>query len=378
MFTVDYVSPTFRFSSKNASRSGYERFIETRRFGSLDGLRAIAIAAVVWHHAGWAHSVTPGWAITTRGFLGVDLFFVISGFLIVTLLLREESRTNTISLSNFYARRFLRIFPPYYLMLLIVGTIAYLKPNGSTSDAVKHDLPYALLFVSNLFVMHTGQTFITWSLSVEEQFYAFIPAIMKSLGRWLPLFLLAAYGIACLPPFFPSLPLPRFFMETTFGPILLGAILACVLNSRRGFDLLSPLLCGRFAPLIAFGATVALLNFLPLDLSGWPRMMIHWATAWLVAACVVRENNTLAPVLTFWPIQRIGAVSYGIYLYHMLILHFVVMRGEVGLTSWFLTLASTWILAEMSYHFYEARFLSLKSRFGEKARAPAQKVSPEN
>jgi peptidoglycan/LPS O-acetylase OafA/YrhL len=348
-----------------ARRVTYERYVETRRFASLDGLRAIAIAAVVWHHAGMAGNVIPGRVITTRGFLGVDLFFVISGFLIVTLLLREKSQRNTISLSNFYARRVLRIFPPYFMMLMLVGTIAYLRPNGSTSDAVKRDLPYAMFFVSNLFVMHTGALFITWSLSVEEQFYAVIPVIMKSLRRWLPLFLLAAYGIACLPPFFPSLPLPRFFMETTFGPILLGTMLAWALNSRRGFDLLSPLVSWRFAPLIAFGATFALLDFLPADLSGWPRMMVHWSMAWLIAACVVRENNFLAPVLTFWPIQRIGAVSYGIYLYHMLMMHFVLMHLGGGLSACLLTLAATWIVAEMSYHFYEKKFLSLKPRFRE-------------
>jgi peptidoglycan/LPS O-acetylase OafA/YrhL len=232
---------------------------------------------------------------------------------------------------------------------------------------VKHDLPYALLYISNLFVMHS-QLSITWSLSVEEQFYAVIPVIMKSLRRWLPLFLLAAYGIASLPPFFPSLPLPQFFMETTFGPILLGTMLAWVLNSRRGFDFLSPLVSWRYAPLIAFGATVALLNFLPADLSGWPRMMIHWTTAWLIAACVVRENNMLVPILTFWPVQRIGAVSYGIYLYHLLMMHFVLMGVEFGLLAWLLTLAATWIVAEMSYHFYEAKFLSLKSRFREPAK----------
>jgi peptidoglycan/LPS O-acetylase OafA/YrhL len=79
----------------------------------------------------------------------------------------------------------------------------------------------------------------------------------------------------------------------------------------------------------------------------------------------VRENNVLAPVLAFWPIQRIGAVSYGIYLYHMLMMHFVLMHVGAGLSACLLTLGATWIVAEMSYRFYEKKFLSLKPRFRE-------------
>src|ERR1700704_3713381 len=82
----------------------YLRFENNKTFGSLDGLRAIAILAVLWHHH--ANNAVAGWKITTHGFLGVDLFFTISGFLIVTLLLRERRRTSTLSLRNFYVRRF--------------------------------------------------------------------------------------------------------------------------------------------------------------------------------------------------------------------------------------------------------------------------------
>src|SRR5215831_19037330 len=101
-------------------------YLQTRTFGSLDGLRALAILGVIWHHSA---SALPGWPITARGFLGVDLFFVISGFLIVTLLLRERRRTATISLRKFYVRRFLRIFPPYYGLLALVTIVALLKPG---------------------------------------------------------------------------------------------------------------------------------------------------------------------------------------------------------------------------------------------------------
>jgi peptidoglycan/LPS O-acetylase OafA/YrhL len=158
---------------------GYARFAGTKTFGSLDGLRAIAILAVVWHHTADA---IPGWTITGRGFLGVDLFFTISGFLIVTLLLRERRRTGTISLRNFYIRRFLRIFPAYYLMLAVVGAMAFLKPAGASSELVRRELLPAILFLSDLTPMHSIIA-ITWSLSVEEQFYLFIPTAEKYARR---------------------------------------------------------------------------------------------------------------------------------------------------------------------------------------------------
>lgn len=345
----------------------YARFAKTKIFGSLDGLRAIAILAVVWHHAG---APIPGWQISSRGFLGVDLFFIISGFLIVTLLLRERRRTSTVSLKNFYIRRFLRIFPPYCLMLLVVGTVAVLKPGGTTSEAVKRDLPYALFYISNLVPMHS-QLAITWSLSVEEQFYIVVPALVKYARRALPLLLPFAYVLVCIPPFgvFPAVELPAFFRETTFGPILLGAILACTLNDPRGFPFVSRLVGGRLAPLIALALVFAAASYPPGDISGWPRIGAHWTMVALVGSCVVREGNILAPSLSLWPMQRIGVVSYGIYLYHLLVMHFVskglsTIAIEQGFATFLGTALATWLVAEVSFRFFEVRFLALKARFG--------------
>ncbi|MGB2610895.1 MAG: acyltransferase, partial [Isosphaeraceae bacterium] len=91
----------------------HEQYLGTRTFASLNGVRGLCILSVLWHHApGGLHAL-----ILERGFLGVDMFFVLSGFLIVTLLLRERDRTGSISLKKFYARRTLRIFPIYYLVL---------------------------------------------------------------------------------------------------------------------------------------------------------------------------------------------------------------------------------------------------------------------
>jgi peptidoglycan/LPS O-acetylase OafA/YrhL len=345
----------------------YARFAKTKIFESLDGLRAISILVVIWHHAPTA---VPAWQITTRGFFGVDLFFIISGFLIVTLILREQRQTNTISLTNFYTRRFLRIFPPYYLMLLVVGTTAYLKPDGTTSDAVKRDLPYALLYISNLVPMYS-QLAITWSLSVEEQFYIVIPTIIKYARRALPILLSFAYVLVCLPPFgfFPTVHFPPFFVETTFGPILLGTMLAYVLDQPRGFSFASCIVGWRIMPVITLGLIIAILSYSPSDMSGWPRIAAHWAMLALVASCVVSQTNVLSPLLCLWPMRRIGVVSYGMYLYHLRVMHFVLKGlsavGTInGFAAFLGSALATWVVAELSYRFFESRFLVLKKRYG--------------
>ena len=357
----------------------FARYQATRTFGSLDGLRAVSILAVLWHHA----EVGPGGSVLgARGFLGVDLFFVISGFLIVTLLLRERRRTGTISLKGFYIRRFLRIFPAYYLMLAVVGLTAWLLP-GQTSGEVLRDLPFALLYVSNLVPMHPLLA-ITWSLSTEEQFYLVVPVLEKASGRVFPLLLPALYVLVMLPSFgfWPGLHLPEFFRQTTFGPILLGVMLAHVLDRPAGFAALWRLLGHRLAAPLAAGLVVLTLFQPQADLSGWPRLVIHWAMAALLVACAVREDHRLAPVLRFWPLKRIGTVSYGIYLYHLLVLHFAnkALRA-LGIAShpaaFLADTLGTWALAEASYRLFEVRVLALKSRFSPEARPPAARATAE-
>ncbi len=93
----------------------YDAYLRRRHFGSLDGLRALCIGAVLWHHSPLMDPASPV-QLLTRGFTGVDMFFVLSGFLITTLLLREEQATGRISLSAFYWRRALRILPGYLLL----------------------------------------------------------------------------------------------------------------------------------------------------------------------------------------------------------------------------------------------------------------------
>ena len=98
-------------------------------------------------------------------------------------------------------------------------------------------------------------------------------------------------------------------------------------------------------------------------------MTIHFSLLALLATCVTRERHVLAPILRLWPIRRIGAVSYGIYLYHLLARHVVkagirFARIDSQVLFFLATAACAWVVAEVSYRFYESRFLALKSRWG--------------
>jgi peptidoglycan/LPS O-acetylase OafA/YrhL len=353
--------------------NSHAKYLDTRSFGSLDGLRALSIMGVVWLHSA---ADAFQWVVLRRGFLGVDFFFIISGFLIVTLLLRERRQTGTVSLKNFYLRRSLRILPVYWLMLALALCVATFKP-GMTSALIKHDLPYAFLYVSNLVPMFSFLS-ITWSLSTEEQFYLIVPWLQTTMPRAFPRIVLPSlYGLAILPPFgaFAAWQLPEFFRQTTFGPILLGAILAYVLDSGRGWLLAAKLLGNRWSPVFAFALLALAISYPAADIAGWPRLAMQLSMMLILAACVIRERHVLVPLLTSWPIRRIGTVSYGIYIYHLLVYWPIAnLFNRLGIRSsifFFLAdLICTWCLAEVSYRLYESKFLSLKQRFGARPRLP--------
>ena len=353
----------------------HDEYVRRRNFGALDGLRALSILAVLWHHA-W--EAPTGWIATERGFLGVDLFFVISGFLIVTLILRERDRRGVISLKNFYVRRLLRIFPVYYGLLALL-TVAFLTVgrHANMREGFFHDLPFALTYTSNWFETTTFLA-ITWSLSAEEQFYVVWPPVERFLrGLAIPvLWVLLLLGQLLHFGFFDSaltswgVPAhqPQMLRETGFTPMLLGVLLAHGLHDPRWFARLAPLL--RWRPLAAV-VVVALIGVcsLPItDITGWPRLTIHLLMTLLIAATVIREDHVLQRVLRWRVIVELGVLSYGIYLLHMPVR--IVAAGvlqKLGLLHppvlFTVTVLVTTALAWLSFRFYESRFLRLKDRF---------------
>ncbi|MEM7152203.1 MAG: acyltransferase [Myxococcota bacterium] len=334
----------------------HTQYRSRRTFSGLDGLRALCVIAVVWHHAG-ARTPLP---ITSNGFLGVDVFFALSGFLIVTLLLRERDRHGTISLRDFYMRRTLRIFPLYYGVVGGLLLLHALVPRTTTQYAVDY-APYLFTYTSDLVVV-PGALAVGWSLAAEEQFYLVWPTIERFGARaW---WLLGAIGIGVSQCFnfglFPNYGLE--ILQTTFTPILLGVGLAHALHDPKTFARLAPWLRSPVLRGLTV-VTVLVLANTPGDVAGLPRLAFHLAITGLVAVVVTRKDGATS-VLDAWVLRRIGAVSYGIYLLHMFVMT-AVTKAVPGpaFGTFVMVMVGTWGAAELSYRFYERRFINLKHRF---------------
>jgi peptidoglycan/LPS O-acetylase OafA/YrhL len=348
----------------------YEAYRTRRHFGSLDGIRAIAILGVLWHHT------VPPWPtlpLTARGFLGVDLFFVLSGFLIVTLLLRERERNGEISLRGFYMRRTLRIFPLYYgLLALLALLLLVIVPGSGISADFRANLPFYLTYTSN-WIHDVSFLAIAWSLATEEQFYLLWPPLEKYLRRFvlplLALFLVINqainYGLL-----FPAAHARLEILQSTFTPILLGVLLAHILHHPQGYATIRRWIGQPFTPLLIALVLLGVVNLPPFgsDISGTPRLAIHLLMTLFVAASVVREDHLLRPLLAWSPLVRLGAISYGMYLLHMLVRHVAAavlarLPFDLPFGIFLLTFVGTVIAAELSFRFWETPFLRMKERW---------------
>lgn len=354
----------------------------------LDGLRAVAVIAVVLYHADVAW--IPG------GFLGVDVFFVLSGFLITSLLLVEFDRTGGLDFRNFYLRRARRLLPALFAVLavtaVLVATVAY---DGAA--AFRRDLPGALLYYSNWLSILTETSYFEfigrppmlkhlWSLAVEEQFYIFWPAIALLAYRWRgaravglvalggALLSTMAMTVGSLVGDMPGAADPSrlyFGTDTHAMGVFVGAALAVVWRPGRT----SPVL-PRQVRLIITGAGVTAL----LVLVGMFTLLGEFSTflyrggflaVALVSAVVVAAASHRGVLFGRWlgmrPMRWVGERSYGIYLWHWPL--FLVTRPGVdlpvdGVVALTLRLALLLGIAELSY-----RYLEMPVRRGALTRA---------
>jgi peptidoglycan/LPS O-acetylase OafA/YrhL len=328
---------------------------------------------VVWHHAHPGFAALP---LTRNGFLGVDLFFVLSGFLITALLMHERETTGGISLRNFYIRRSLRIFPLYYLVLLAL--LAYMLVRGPSAGqyyAYLAELPYHATYTSNWIEKSTMMS-ITWSLSTEEQFYLVWPLLFVVLGAaalvfLVPfLFLNQAVNFGYLHEFLAvaGLEYDRLeILQCTFTPLILGVLVA-YLFSAQGVRRFLARNAAVPAVTAALGVAALLAANLPGDLAGWPRLAFQACSAAVILLLAVRSDGYLQRTLEVRPLRYLGKISYGIYLLHMFaidvsrraldMLH--ANRPELlFLVSFVVAIA----VAGLSYRYFERPILRLKDRF---------------
>jgi peptidoglycan/LPS O-acetylase OafA/YrhL len=215
----------------------HDEFRATKRFPGLDGLRAIAaLLVVLFHNQG--PEILQGW-------IGVQVFFVLSGFLITTLMLREESKAGRVKLGEFYLRRAFRILP-VYLLVLFVTAAALLVGGQFTHNALGRQFPLYLLFLNEF---GTGGPYgQSWTLGIEQKFYLVWPLLAFStiiIRRWLTPGRRATLTVALMTLALAGIPFtvggnPNGWPENYFV-ILVGCALALLMHGARGFRLVQPL-----------------------------------------------------------------------------------------------------------------------------------------
>jgi peptidoglycan/LPS O-acetylase OafA/YrhL len=348
-----------------AGGAPYARFRAATYFPSLDALRALSILGVVAFHC---ELPLPG-LLGDHGFLGVTLFFVISGFLITTLLLREQEDTGGISLRNFYTRRTLRIFPLYYAVLLaFCAATAVFDRRSPEGHIFWRHLPFFIFYMNN-WVIEIGAARVifafTWSLATEEQFYLFWPFVMSYARRAaalgvITLLLVATYALrALIWGHWLDLGVVGNRVATSVAPgICLGCILAFALDDPRGHAVVARALGGRAAPLAAL---LAVLVVSALSVGDWVLLPM----VALVASVVIVPDHVLRPVFESALVRQIGRVSYGMYLLFTLVINVgkrvLHLESPWSLFAW--TLPATLAVASVVFRYYETPFLALKKRF---------------
>ena len=356
-----------------------------RHLPALDGLRGLAVAGVLLFHAGHL----------SGGYLGVDLFFVLSGFLITTLLLTEWDSDGTISLRRFWLRRARRLLPAVFVVLLGVVAYAVFVADPVELDGIRWDSVATLAYVANWRAILTGDGYWdlftvpsplehTWSLAIEEQFYLVWPLVVLGLLRWArprgrwtatgegrlsdhqaaTVLAVALGGVALLGAwalwlFEPGGDATRVYLGTdTRAPaVLLGAALAAWLQWRGPAT-------GRARTALEVGALVAVvgLGWAWTSLEGRDELLYRGgllaagaAVVVVIASVVNPRGGPIAAVLSFAPLRWLGLISYGLYLWHWPV--FITVRRQLpDLDGWSLAavqLACSLVPALLSYHFVE-------------------------
>jgi peptidoglycan/LPS O-acetylase OafA/YrhL len=369
--------------AESAAAGSHERarLEEHRRLGyrpQLDGIRALAILPVVTFHA---------WDTPRGGLFGVDIFFVLSGFLITTLLLGEWQASGRISLPHFYLRRALRLLPALFVAvagyLVIAGTVGAF---GVPFSRALRGAGYGVLYVSNIMIAIGTDTPAAighlWSLATEEQFYlvwplALLLVLCLGASRRLLVFGLIV-AIAALTAHRSELlaggvSVTRIYYapDGHFDQLLIGCLagvwfatgtLPALLRSQRFLRVAAPvavvIVAGMF--FLPYLTKLRVLNLLTV---------FGAAVAVLIIAVLANPHSLIARVLALAPLVFIGKISYALYLWHPILIY-----GLAGLPR-IAEVALAFAVATISYYLIELPFLRLTRR--DRARIDADTSSAE-
>jgi len=376
----------------------------------LDGIRGLAILGVLCSHGAGLSGIFYDTGIASRLFKycmvplwgGVDLFFALSGFLITGILLGTKSSRNYFS--SFYARRMLRIFPIYYLVLTM--TLIFAAYSASVARELPPTASWKLayfLYLQNWPPFWNGQKVmggvwgVYWSLAVEEQFYFIWPLLVyllspKSVMR------VCIGGFACALPL--RFVMSAYFFGDNFGlaqitssrmdGLLLGSACAIYMHQQK-----RPVPVKYILASIFVGASVILFIGIfhhteLVSTSKWILTIGITGFALLSGAMVALSQHHIAPIqkiLALSWLRSLGKYSYGIYVYHLFVFislsrvisrhprFFVGLNFPMRLLLLILEIGIVFLIAKVSYDYFESRFLRLKKFFGAGPKLPSAALS---
>lgn len=273
----------------------------TQFFGSLQQLRTLSVLAVVGYHM--QDEMWNGFA----GDLGVTVFFVMSGFLITTLLSREELHTGRVSFGQFYIRRAFRLLPLYYLTFAAYAFIILILHMGGEVEAFRGNLWFYATYQNDF--AGPGPFGHTWSLAIEEKYYLLMPLILFAvpLLRRIPLWTVAGLMILLIGSQFTN----QYYFAS-YVPLLAGSLVALAMSRAKGFWVLRRL---RHPVIVVALVVVGLV----LDLLWTQAPRVHTPFSLLLALAIpgiVMSDGIFRKILEFKPLVWAGTFTYAVYLFH--------------------------------------------------------------
>ena len=338
------------------------------RIPTLDGVRAISIGLVLAAHAiGTGAIPMHKRAAHLFGDVGVRTFFVLSGFLITTLLIREHAKHGSISLKNFYVRRVLRIFPAFYLYLAVAAVLAALGWVALGSG----DMLAAATYTMNFHVDREWTTGHLWSLAVEEQFYLVWPFVVVALGfgrSWG--FAIGAFALAPVVrlAIWYGAPDHRALVDQAFPCVFDALATGCLLALAR--DRLVTTLWFRrildawwfwWIPGLFIGSLIVTRPWIQYGVS---MTLANVGIAIVMLRCVTRPETMIGRILETPALAWIGTLSYSLYLWQQL---FVNRHADGFIHAFPLNIACAFAAAIACHYIVERPILKLSSRFRDRA-----------
>lgn len=363
-------------------------------FPNLDGLRFIAFFAVFFHHtfivkcfSGNSNTELYNFfnAQKQNGALGVNLFFVLSGFLITYLLINEKDKYLKIRIKNFYIRRVLRIWPLYFLML-IIGFIIFpvLKMMLGGVPNETHSYTFYLFFVSNFQVIQKGFADssilnVLWSVGVEEQFYILWPILLAVIPKkyLLHLFgLLIAFTLIFRYFNIQDADIIYYHTASVFSDMVIGGVVAYLSFFNQFFLRFIENLSKRVIAIIYFtGVCIILFNY-KIFTTTFLLVIERFVYALFFAFIIIEQNfakNSVYKISNSQILSKWGVYTYGLYCLHtigLLAAHILSEKLLKVHNQWIIMtidftvgLSFSMLLAYFSYHLFEYPFLKLKQKF---------------